>query len=80
MLPNVSEADFFLQPFEPRELSNDEATSRIMISLSKKENNFSYGQHDSAQWSGGVTKPIKKYLQIDTARNFLISFRCIMVE
>ena len=32
--------------------------------------------HASAQWSEGVTKPIKKYSQIDTVWDFLINFGC----
>ena len=33
-----------------------------------------------AQWSEGVTKPIKKYSQIDTVWDFLITFGCKMKE
>ena len=34
----------------------------------------------TAQWSEGVTKPIKKYSQIDTVWDFLITFVCEMKE
>ena len=33
-----------------------------------------------AQWSEGVTKPIKKYSQVDTVWDFLITFECKMKE
>ena len=35
---------------------------------------------DIAQWSEGVTKPIKKYPQIDANWDFLITFGCKMNE
>ena len=37
-------------------------------------------KESSSQWSEGVTKPIKKYSQIDTVWDFFITFGCKMKE
>ena len=57
----------------PNERYNDRG---LRTGLGKILSIWPFENSTTAQWSEGVTKPIKKYSQIDTVWEFLITFGC----